>query len=124
MDLDIGEVALGHHLIIRSVSLTDENLCFEYAFFPELAREAHEEVWLNMSYDADISPPDWNYVGAGGDVQYARPPVEARHAWFDFFRPDYDWMEHPGHRGPDSDYVRNRIARLTVDLVTGNAHIE
>ena len=66
LDLDIGEVALGYHLIARSVSLTDENLFFEYAFVPEPTEEARQEVWLNMFYDADISPPDWNYVGAGG----------------------------------------------------------
>jgi hypothetical protein len=124
-NLDIGEVALGYHLIARSVTLTDENLFFEYAFHPMLTEEAHKELWLNMFYDADISPPDWNYVGAEGDVQYARPPLEARYAWFDFFRPDYDWMDHLYRRGqPDDDYLRNRIARLTVDMKTGAAQIE
>jgi hypothetical protein len=124
LDLDVGEVALGHHLIVRAVSLTAKDLSFEYAFRPALTEEAHKEVWLNMFYDADISPPDWNYVGAEGDVQYARPPLEARHAWFDFFHPDYEWMEHRDQHGPDSDYLRNRIARLTVDLTTGDAQIE
>jgi len=38
LDLDIGEVALGYHLIALSVFLTDENLLFEYAFAPELPR--------------------------------------------------------------------------------------
>jgi hypothetical protein len=123
LDLDIGEVALGYHLIVRSISLTDENLLFEYTFLPERTEEAREEVWLNMFYDADVSPPDWNYVGAGEEVQYARPPLEARQAWFDFFRPDFEWDEHLDARGPDSNYMRNRIARLTVDLRTGQAQI-
>lgn len=125
LDLDIGEVAPGYHLIARSVSLTKEDLLFEYAFFPALGEEAYKEVWLNIFYDADVSPPDWNYIGAEGDVQYARPPLEARHAWFDFFPPDYLWEEHLDRRGqPDSDFLRNRIARLTVDLKTGEAQIE
>ena len=124
LDLDIGEVADGYHLIARSISLTDNNLFFEYGFLPERTEEDCQEVWLNVFYDADISPPDWNYVGAGDDVQYARPPLEARHAWFDFFRPDYEWMEHLDERGPDSDYLRNRITRLIFDLKTGEARIE
>jgi hypothetical protein len=124
LGLDIGEVAPGYHLIARSVSLTDENLFFEYAFAPELTEEARQDFGLNMFYDADVSPPDWNYVGAGYDVQYARPPRKARKAWLDFFPSDYEWMEHLDQRGPDSDYLRNRIARLTVDLKTGEAQIE
>jgi hypothetical protein len=124
LDLDVGEVALGYHLIARAVSLTATDLLFEYAFRPELTDEAHEEVWLNMFYDADIPPPDWNYVGAEGDVQYARPPLEARHAWFDFFHPDYEWMEHLDQNGPDSEYLQSRISRLTIDLRTGEAQIE
>jgi hypothetical protein len=78
-----------------------------------------------MFYDADISPPNWNYMGAWGDVQYARPPLEARYAWFDFFRPDYEWMDDFDRREqPDSDYRRNRVARLTLDLKTGEAQID
>ena len=122
LDLDIGEVADGYHLIARSISLSATDLLFEYAFVPEPAEEA--EVWLNMFYDADISPPNWNYVGAWGDVQYARPPLEARYAWFDFFRPAYEWMDDFDRREqPDSDYQRNRVARLTLDLRTGEAQI-
>jgi hypothetical protein len=123
LDLDIGEVADGYHLIARSISLSAKYLLFESTFAPELTKGTR--VWLNMSYDADIPPPNRDYIGAGGDVQYARPPLEARCAWFDFFRPDYDWMSHFDHRGqPDSDYLRNRIARLTFDLRTGAAQIE
>ena len=58
-------------------------------------------------------------------MQYARPPLEARYAWFDFFRPDYEWYGHWDRSGkPDIDYLRNRIARLTFDLKTGEAQIE
>jgi hypothetical protein len=125
LDLDIGEVALGYHLITRSVSLFAKDLLFEYAFAPELTDEAHREVWLNMCYDADVSPANWDYIGAEGGVQYKRPPLEASRAWFDFFRPDYEWHEHFDHRSePGSNYQRNRISRLTVDLVTGAAQIE
>ena len=100
-------------------------LLFEYAFQPELTDDARSEVWLNMFYSADVPPPTWNYVGAEGDVQYDRPPPEARYAWFDFFRPDYEWMDHFHPNGqPDSDALRNRIARLTLDLKTGKAKIE
>jgi hypothetical protein len=117
--------ATGYHLIARSVSLFAKDLPFEYAFSPELTEEAHREVWLNMRYDADVPPSNWNYMGAEGDVQYERPPLEARCAWFDFFRPDYEWYGHFDHRRqPDSDYLRNRIARLAVDLRTGEAQLE
>ena len=89
LDLDIGEVADGYHLIASSVSLWPDDLLFEYAFSPGLTDEARGRVWLNMFYDADVSPSNWDYVGAEGDVQYKRPPPEARYAWFDFFPPDY-----------------------------------
>jgi hypothetical protein len=119
LDLDIGEVADGYHLIARSISLSAKHLLFEFAFVPERTGEA--EVWLNMSYGADI-PVSQDYIGAGNDVQYARPPLKARYAWFDFFRPDYEWIVHFYPSGqPDSDYLRNRIARLTFDLRTGEA---
>jgi hypothetical protein len=122
LDLDIGEVADGYHLIARSISLSAKHLLFEFAFVPERTGEA--EVWLNMSYGADI-PPGQDYMGAGGEVQYARPALEARYAWFDFFRPDYEWYGHWDRSGqPDSDYLRNRIARLTFDLKTGEAQTE
>ena len=121
LDLDIGEVADGYHLIARSISLSAKHLLFEFAFAPELTEEA--EVWLNMSYTADI-PVSQDYIGAGDDVQYARPALKARYAWFDFFRPDYEWIDHFYPSGqPDSDYLRNRIARLTFDLRTGEAQI-
>jgi hypothetical protein len=123
LDLDIGEVADGYHLIARSISLSAEQLLFEFAFVPERSEEA--EVWLNMSYDADI-PVSQDYMGTGNKVRYARPPLKARYAWFDFFRSDYEWIVHVDWGGsgqPDSDYLRNRIARLTFDLRTGEAQI-
>jgi len=124
LDLDIGEVALGYHLIARSVILYAKDLLFEYAFAPELTEEAHREVWLNMSYTADI-PVSQDYIGAGDGVQYARPPLKARYAWFDFFRPDYEWYgQWDRHGQPDSDYQRNWISRLTLDLRTGAARVE
>ena len=124
LDLDIGEVADGYHLIARSISLSAKDLLFEFAFAPEPAGEA--EVWLNMSYTADV-PVSQDYIGAGNDVQYARPPRKARYAWFDFFRPDYEWIVHVDWGGsgrPDSDYLRNRMARLTFDLRTGEAQVD
>jgi hypothetical protein len=109
-------------LIVRSISLSAKHLLFEFAFIPEPPKGA--EVWLNMSYGADI-PTSQDYMGIGDEVQYTRPPLGARHAWFDFFRPDYEWMVHFDRSGqPDSDYQRNRIARLTFDLRTGEAQIE
>jgi len=124
LDLDIGEVADGYHLMVRSISLSAKHLLFEFAFVPERTEGA--EVWLNMSYDADI-PTSQDYVGAGDNVQYARPSLKARYAWFDFFRSDYEWIVHVDWGGsgqPDSDYLRNRIARLTFDLKTGEAQVE
>ena len=122
LDLDIGEVADGYHLVVRSISLTAENLLFDYMFVPERTEEA--EVWPNMTYGADVSPPGWNQGWSEGEV-YERPVPEARYAWFDFFRPDYD-VESYGLLcpPPGSDYLRNRIARLTFDLRTGKAQIE
>jgi hypothetical protein len=123
LDLDIGEIAEGYRLIARSISLSAEHLLFEFAFAPEPAEGA--EVWLNMSYGADI-PVSNDYIGAGNDVQYARPPRKASYAWFDFFRTDYDWIVHfyEDDGKPDRDYLRNRVSRLTFDLKTGQAKLE
>jgi hypothetical protein len=132
LDLEIGEIALGHRLVARAISLIGDRLFFEYAFVPGVAASAREEVFVNMYYDADVSPANWNYEScwspeggesSEGDVHYARPPVTARIAWFDFFRPDFFWEEHID-REPDSEYLANRVARLTVDLSTGEAKIE
>jgi hypothetical protein len=122
IDLDIGEVADGYHLIAQSISLSMRHLLFEFAFVPEL--EEGTEAWLNMSYTADI-PVSQDHMGARNDVQYARPPLKARSAWFDFFRTDYEWTEHLDRHGQaDDDYLRNRIGRVTFDLKTGQAQIE
>jgi len=45
LGLDIGEVALGYHLIARSIFLWAEDLLFEYAFLPELTWG--QRGWLN-----------------------------------------------------------------------------
>ena len=122
LGLDIGEVADGYHLTARSISLSAKYLLFEFAFAPEPAEGA--KVWLNMCYGADI-PVSQDYVGAGNDVQYARPPRKARYAWFDFFRTNYEWMtDWDRSDQTDSDYRCNRISRLTFDLKTGQAQIE
>ena len=122
LDLDIGEVADGYHLIARTITLYPKDLLFEFAFVPERAEGA--QVWLNMSYTADI-PTSQDYIGGGDGVQYARPPLKARYAWFDFFRVDYEWMVHFLPSGqPDSGYLRIRIARLTFDLRTGAGRID
>jgi hypothetical protein len=122
LDLDIGEVADGYHLIARGVSLRRENLIFEWAVVPEPTEGA--QVWPEMNYGADVSPRGWNQGRCDWDV-FERPVPKARHVWFDFFRTDYDWIV-PFYRDgqPDSDYLRNRIARLTLDLKTGEAQIE
>jgi hypothetical protein len=134
LELDVGEVALGHRLVVRGISLTAERLFFDYAFVPGVTEAEQSDVFLNMFYDADVSPADWNYEDCWGpleggaftegDVHYTRPPLAARCAWFDFFRPDFVWEEHLGRRGPDADYLANRISRLTVDLRTGAAKVE
>jgi hypothetical protein len=122
LDLDVGEVADGYHLIFRRISLYAKDLLCEFAFAPEPAEDA--EVWPNLCYTADI-PVSQDYIGAGYDLQYARPPRKARYAWFDFFRTDYEWMEHfYDHGQPDDDYLRNRVSRLTFDLRTGQASLE
>jgi hypothetical protein len=124
LDLDIGEVAGGHHLIVGSIALKGESLLFEHAFVPEVPEEAILDLWPNMNYDADVSPPGWNQGCSDAEV-YDRPVPEARYVWFDFFPPDYDWMGHSHRRGrPDSDYIANRIARLVLDLETGETRIE
>jgi hypothetical protein len=101
------------------ISLTGENLIVNCGFVPELAEgQGAAGVWPEMNYGADVSPPEWNQGRSDFDV-FERPVPEARHAWFDFFRPDYDWLGQPA-----SDYLRNRIARLTLDLKTGEAQIQ
>jgi hypothetical protein len=122
LGLDVGEIADGYHLIARSICLSAKYLLFEFAFAPERAEGA--QAWLNMCYSADV-PVSNDYIGAGDDVQYERPPRKARHAYFDFFRTDYEWMIPYYDSGPaHSDYLRNRVSRLTFDLKTGQAQLE
>jgi hypothetical protein len=122
LDLDIGEVADGYHLIVRSICLTGANLIVDWAFDPEPAEDA--AIWPNMTYDADVAPRGWN-AGVSDFGGFERPVPGARYVWFDFFRPDFDWMCHFDRKGrPDSDYLLNRIARLIFDLKTGEAVID
>ncbi len=124
LDLDIGEVVDGYHLIVRSISLTKQYLLFDFGFVPEVPEDRRGELWPNMSHDADVAPRGWNQ--ACGDAEwYERPVPEARYALFDFFPPYYQWNRHFDRHGqPDSDYLRNRIARLIFDLKTGEAVID
>ena len=121
LDLDIGELADGHHLVVRSVSLRSDLLIVDWAFVPEPAEDA--DLWPEIRYDADVSPPGWNGWRNDFDV-FERPVPKARKVWFDFFRPYYEPYLHLDDRGqPDSDYLRNRVARLNLDLETGAAQI-
>jgi hypothetical protein len=42
LDLDIGEVADGYHLIVRSISLTGAYLLVDWAFVPKFPRKGLE----------------------------------------------------------------------------------
>ena len=124
VNLDIGEVAHGHHLIVAGITLNGANLVLEWAFAPEVPGGTSLEVWPNMSYDADVSPPGWN-TGVSDFDGFQRPVPQARYVWFDFFRPGYDWKGHVDRHGqPDRDYLRNRISRLAFDLKTRQAKLE
>jgi hypothetical protein len=121
IDLDIGELADGYHLIVRSISLS-ANLNVDWVLVPDPPEVA--DLWPEIRYDADVSPPGWNQWRADFDI-FERPVPKARKAWFDFFRPYYEWYAHlDDHGQPDGDYLRNRMARLTFDLRTGEAKIE
>ena len=121
LDLDIGELADGHHLIVRSISLTGNSLIVDWVLVPEPAEDA--DLWPEIRYEADVSPPGWGGWRADVD-QFARPVPKARKVWFDFFRPYYEWCAHLDDRSqPDDDYLRNRVARLSLHLETGGARI-
>jgi hypothetical protein len=120
LDLDIGELADGHHLIVRSISVS-ASLNVDWVLVPAPAEGA--DLWPEIRYDADVSPPGWNQWRADFD-QFERPVPKARKVWFDFFRPYYEWYAHLDDRGqPDDDYLRNRVARLNLHLETGTARI-
>lgn len=116
LDLDLGDIYRGHHLIIRSVSLTDQYVLPDFGYAPEVPDDAGYGLWPNMTYDADVSPPGWNTAWIDGEM-YDRPVPEARYAWFDFYPRDYIWYE------PDSNNEENRIARLVIDLKTWQAQV-
>jgi hypothetical protein len=91
VDLDIGEVADGCHLIVESIGLT-QSLLFNFKFAPE---DASEGLWPSMDYGADVSPPGWNNACMDGE-EYERPVPQATCAWFDFYRCDYESFTHSG----------------------------
>ena len=90
VDLDIGELADGHHLIVRNIAVSG-NLVVDWVLVPEPAEEA--DLWPEIRYDADVSPSGWNGWRADFDV-FERPVPKARKVWFDFFRPYYEWYAH------------------------------
>ena len=118
--VDIGELAPGHRLVVRGVCLDGERLWVYYAWTPGLTENMGEDsgIWLNVEYDADVLPEDLAYVGAystcggefsEGEIGYARPPVSARHVWFDFYATT------------DDDH---RACRVTIDLATRRVQVE
>jgi hypothetical protein len=115
LGLDIGEVADGRHLIVRSIGLTGQSLLFDFGFAPE---DASEGLWPSMEYGADVSPPGWNNACTEAE-EYERPVPQATCAWFDFYRCDYEPIVHT-----DSENRQNRISRLTFDLKTGQAQVQ
>jgi len=134
-DVDVGDVAPGHRLFARGVCLFSDQLSLNYAWVPGLKHHYGEgpvDIWPNVWYDADVSPPDQTMTGAygpcdGGPVtegrfQYSRPCAGARYAYFDFFKPEFDPLEHVDRDWrPDAEYLKNRVSRLTVDLESGHA---
>ena len=111
LELDVGEVVLGHRLIVLVISLTAERLFFEYAFVPEVTEAERHDVFLNM-FTTPISrlPIGTTKIAGPLDGGASAEGARALHA--------------ASARGSDSDYLRNRIARLTVDVTTGEAQIE
>jgi hypothetical protein len=135
LGLDLGEVAPGHRLIADGWCLHRGYLTLFYHFTGAPPGEAWEsaDLFLNAWYGADVSPPDGNFHGAfglakdsgrlEGTIEYTRPPDEATVAWLDIFDVDFDVDIHVSRNGPDEDYLRSRISRLTLDLAgrTGSA---
>lgn len=136
-DIDVGDVAPGHRLFARGICLFDDQLSLKYAWVPGLTHDYGEgpvDIWPNVWYDADVSPPNQNMIGSygpcdggpvtEGDFQYSCPGPGARYAFFDFFEPNFDVdgnLDGDGH--PDVEYLANRVSRLTVDLQTGHAEL-
>lgn len=113
-DLDIGELAPGHRLIMRGICLGSGRLWLHYARVPGITQAQGEDsgVWLNVEYGADV-PASTDYEGSydtsgglssEGEIGYERPPAQARRVWFDFSATSDD--EH-------------RVVRVMVDLATG-----
>jgi len=69
LDLDIGEVADGHHLIVRSIALKGNSLLFEHAFVPEVPDP--EKLELTIARIANVVGE--NNVGSPQLVDSHRP---------------------------------------------------
>ena len=54
LGLDIGEVADGQHLVVRSIALAGQGLLLDFAFAPEAGSKG---LWPSLCYGADVSPP-------------------------------------------------------------------
>jgi hypothetical protein len=133
---DLGEVSPGYHLIADGFCLHRGYLTLFYSSTGGLSgRWEPSELSLNAWYDADVSPASGNYHGSiglsedgdriEGHVEYDAPPTAATVAWFDFFPVDFDIDMHiDKHWVPDSDYLSNRLSRLTIDLASRTASFE
>ena len=125
----------GHRFVVRGIRLFGDQLTIHYAWVPGLTVDYSEgDIYPNIRYDADVQPDNSTDMGSyapceggpytDGKIQYAQPPAEARYAFFDFFRPDYD-CDGENFRGTaDEEYLANRVSRLTVELRTGRAVLE
>lgn len=137
LGLDLGQVAPGHRLIAEGFCLHDSYVTLFYSFTGG-ATEQHRnqsELSLNAWYDADVSPESADYHGAfglsddgqrvEGSIEYPAPPAEATVAWFDIFPVDFDTIMHVDKDwAPDDDYLRSRVSRLTIDLVSRTGSVE
>jgi hypothetical protein len=118
--LDLGELGPGRRLIVRGVCLDGRRMWLYYAWTPGLTEPMGEDsgVWLNVEYDADVSPENFDCTGSygtdGGEFSegeigyHCPPPASARQVWFDF----YDATED------------HRACRLTIDLATKQVQVE
>jgi hypothetical protein len=117
---DLGELAPGHRLIVRAACLRmNDRLWLHYAWTPGLTEPmVDSDFWQKVEYGIDLRPADLDYVGGGdfdggevseGEIGYLLPPADARCVWFDVFT--------------TADKA-HRSCRLTIDLATGQAHLD
>jgi hypothetical protein len=123
VNITLAALAPGHKLIVRGICIDiEDRLWLFYAWVPGIsAPQGHESgVALNVEYGADVPPSDLDFVGSystdggaasEGELGFSRPPRDARLIWFDFFAAD----------DPEGDH---KVNRLTLDLATGEAHVD